>query len=153
MDEPAVQTPENPPSDAARLLVEYLRHRDVQCPRCDYSLRNAVSANCPECGEPLRLAVGLERPIMGALLAAVAPGLGCGVCAVIFSAMMLAHPGAPPQIVLATILMFISGMLALGIVVMRRRFLRQPRERQRAIAIASIAINIMLVVLLGASFN
>lgn len=141
------------PADAGAMLVDFLRHRDCVCPRCEYNLRNAVSAACPECGEPLRLTVGLERPIMGALLTTVAPGLGCGVSSLIFGGLMFAHPGAPPQIVLATSLMFISGIVALAVLAMRRRFLRMPRERQSAFAAVAVIVNALLVIFFSLSFD
>lgn len=33
-----------------QIAHEYLRNRDVACPRCQYPLRNATSNTCPECG-------------------------------------------------------------------------------------------------------
>lgn len=141
------------PADAERLFTEFVAHRDVQCPRCEYSLRNALHARCPECGEPLRLAIATDGPIMGALLATVAPGLGCGICSLIFAALIITHPGAPAMIVIATFLMFLSGIAALVIVARRRAFLRQSREHQRVWAIAAIAIHTGLFLFLLLSFD
>ncbi|HVP72417.1 MAG TPA: hypothetical protein VMS30_01675 [Phycisphaerales bacterium] len=140
-------------ADAERLFTEFVAHRDVQCPRCDYSLRNAMHPRCPECGEPLRLAISTEGPIMGALLTTVAPGLGCGICSLIFAALIVVHPGAPGPIVIATFLMFLSGIAALVIVSRRRAFMRQSREHQRVWAIVSIAIHTILFLILLLSFD
>jgi len=140
-------------ADAERLFTEFVAHRDVQCPRCDYSLRNALHPRCPECGEPLRLAIATEGPIMGALLTTVAPGLGCGICSLIFAALIVAHPGAPTQIIIATFLMFLSGIAALMIVSRRRAFMRQSREHQKVWAIVSIAVHTILFLILLLSFE
>ena len=141
------------PADATLLFTEFVRHRDVHCPRCDYSLRNANHPTCPECGEPLRLAIATESGIMGALLATVVPGLGCGICSAIFIALIIAHPGAPGLVVLATFMMFISGVVALAILACRRQFVRQTRQTQRTWAIVSTVVHVILFVLLLLSFN
>jgi hypothetical protein len=141
------------PADADALFATFVRHRDVHCPRCDYSLRNALHPTCPECGEPLRLTVGVVQPIMGALLATIVPGLGCGICAVIFATLMTMHPGAPPPIIVATVLMLISGVASLIILARRRAFLRQSRDRQRIWAIVSIVIHSILFLFLLVSFD
>jgi hypothetical protein len=141
------------PADADVLFIAFVQHRDMRCPRCDYSLRNAASAVCPECGEPLRLAVEPHRSIMTAFLTTVAPGLGCGVSSLIFGFLIVAHPGAPAQIVFATAIMFLSGLVALGVIHWRMRFLRMPRETQRAIAAVSVAVHVVLVILLAISFD
>jgi len=152
-DTPPVTAQGDHPADAQRLFTEFVAHRDVQCPRCDYSLRNAMHPRCPECGEPLRLAISTEGPIMGALLTTVAPGLGCGICSLIFAALIVVHPGAPGPIVIATFLMFLSGIAALVIVSRRRAFMRQSREHQRVWAIVSIAIHTILFLILLLSFD
>jgi hypothetical protein len=141
------------PADANAMLVGFLQHRDVHCPRCDYNLRNATHPVCPECGEPLLLRVGLERAIIGALLATAAPALGCGVCSLIFGILIMAHPGAPPDVVLVTLLMFLSGIAAVAILVVRRRFLRQSRQRQWLWAGASVAIHLALIGYLVVNIN
>jgi hypothetical protein len=133
------------PIDDKAALVAFLGHRDVACPRCDYNLRNATSAACPECGEAVRLTVGLERPIMGALLATIAPMLGCGVCAIIFIVLIMVAPGAPRGFVFMTFVMFLSGLGAAAVIVCRRAFMRQSRAAQRAWAIASIIVHAALV--------
>lgn len=155
--QPAAAPPTSPagdhPADADGLFTAFVRHRDVQCPRCDYSLRNALHPTCPECGEPLRLTVGVVQPIMGGLLATIAPGLGCGICSLIFATLIMLHPGAPPQIVVATALMFFAGIAALIILARRRAFLRQSRAAQRSWAIASIVIHSILFLFLLVSFD
>lgn len=150
---PPVTAQGDRPADAGRLFTEFVAHRDAACPRCDYNVRNATRPICPECGEPLCLAIATEGPIMGSLLATIAPGLGCGICALIFAALIVAHPGAPTQIMIATFLMFVSGIAALVIVARRRAFMRQPREHQRVWAIVSIAIHTLLFLFLLLSFD
>ncbi len=137
------------PADGDALFVNFVAHRDVNCPRCEYSLRNARTPVCPECGEPLRLSVGLERPIIGALLATVVPCMGCGICGAIFIVLIMLMPGAPGGFVLSTLVMLCSGVIGLVVIVRRRSFIRIQRETQQAWATASIAFNgIVIVVLL-----
>lgn len=147
-DVPTSAVSADEPADAEALFVQFVRHRDERCPRCDYSLRNAVHPVCPECGEPLRLAVGAMHPIIGALLVTVAPALGCGVCAVIFLTLIMVAPGAPFAIFLATGLMLVSGIGALILIARRRTFLRQSREAQRAWSIASLIVHAVLIAFL-----
>lgn len=138
-------SPLEAPADAEALFVAFVRHRDVACPRCDYSVRNAARAICSECGEPLRLNVGLERPIVGALLAAAVPCMGCGICGMILILLIMLMPGAPAGFVLTTLAMLCSGAAGLAILLARRRFIRQSRQRQRMWAIASIVLNTLIV--------
>ncbi len=54
------------PNDADGLLLDFVRDRDVACPRCGYNVRNLTKPVCPECEEPLVLKVGgedLSRPL------------------------------------------------------------------------------------------
>ena len=46
------------PTSEASLLQDFLRDRDVTCPRCAYNLRNLVGNRCPECGN-------LPKPVGG----------------------------------------------------------------------------------------
>ncbi|HLO41803.1 MAG TPA: hypothetical protein VK176_12330 [Phycisphaerales bacterium] len=50
------------PVSLADLVVTYCHERDVTCPHCSYSLRNAQSPVCPECGSQLLLHI---HPRMG----------------------------------------------------------------------------------------
>src|SRR5689334_19824800 len=87
------------PTDATRLLLEFVRERDVKCPCCSYNLRNLTTPVCPECRHALTLSVIAQRYNIGLLLAATAPGLFAGMLAVLLLIIMIAHPGAPVEIV------------------------------------------------------
>ena len=66
-------------SNERELLRTFLKHRDVYCPRCRFSLRNAVSDRCAECGCDLQLSVSDSAPPMGLIaimIAAIAAPLG-----------------------------------------------------------------------------
>jgi small-conductance mechanosensitive channel len=70
----------NATDDAA--LVDFLRDRDVQCPRCAYNLRGLSAPRCPECGRPLELRVGITDQRLAAWLTGMiflAAGSGAGI--------------------------------------------------------------------------
>lgn len=46
---------DRPPTPVQSLVTEFLRGRDIACPKCGYNLRNATGTVCPECGVELML--------------------------------------------------------------------------------------------------
>jgi hypothetical protein len=54
--------------DESSLLRAYLASRDVECPQCNYNLRNLLGTRCPECGEELILRVQPVEPRQAAPL-------------------------------------------------------------------------------------
>ncbi len=121
-------------------LLEFVQARDVPCPRCGYNLRDLAEAKCPECAERLELRVGAATPRFGWLVAAMAPGLFSGVCAV-----LLAFPlwrfagstGGPPA---AMYVAEAFGVVSVGAAVLmyasRRRLLALRVSRQARLAAA-----------------
>ena len=121
--------------EEVELLLQFVRERDVRCPRCDYNLRNLTQPVCPECREPLQLTVGAQRPRFGFLIASIAPGIFSGIAAMILFVPMtlsaMLGGGRPPwPIFVVDGFGWLSGFFALGLFVTRFRFLRQPLRKQ-----------------------
>ena len=60
-------------------LVAYLRDRDVECPICQYNLRNLQTDRCPECGEHLTIQLApaeAKQKLLIVGLVGLASGLG-----------------------------------------------------------------------------
>lgn len=63
--------------ESPQLLTGYLSGRDVNCPSCQYNLRDLQGSRCPECGDLLVLQVGLAEPRQAAGIAGLI-GLAAG---------------------------------------------------------------------------
>ena len=59
------------------LLRQFLHGRDVECPGCQYNLRDLPGQRCPECGQDIVLHLQLAEPRQGALLTGLV-GLSAG---------------------------------------------------------------------------
>lgn len=120
------------------MLLQFVRERDVHCPRCDYNLRNLTQPMCPECREELRLTVGVRRTQIGWLVAALAPGIFSGIAA-FFLAGGLVMAGLSPrgkiiwQPVVLDAFGWASAMVAAIIFFRRYKFLKQRSEMQMTI--------------------
>ena len=150
-------TAQQPSSDdGVALLLEFLRERDVPCPRCGYNLRNLTSPQCPECRKDLTLAVGLLKPRFGWFLATVTPGLFSGIAAGLLSVplLLVATLGGgltPWPVLLADAFGFLSGIAALVLVRYRHAFLRQSQTHQIYWAISAWAVHLLaFFVVMGA---
>src|SRR5262245_52265639 len=149
-------TPEQgsrPPADARRLLLEFVRERDVECPRCGYNLRNLTQPICPECQGELTIKVGAKALRVHMLIITVAPGIFCALGLAIFTIMCLIHgwPGLPFEGVLTLLFMFFSGLLAIGLAINSRRFLKQSNPAQAVWAWVLWLIHISVFVVLAAN--
>ncbi len=133
-----------PAPDDVALLLEYLRGRNVPCPRCGYDLRDLAQPRCPECREDLALSVGYRKPAFVWFLATVIPGLFSGMCAGLLLVPILFEGGRPPwQIFVLDGFGWMSGLTALGLVHRRHAFIQLPQGRQRAWAIAAWSIHVV----------
>jgi len=116
--------------DADALLLDFVRDRDVNCPRCGYNLRNLSTPVCPECKEPLKLQVGAEKIRLFWLLITLAPGAFCGVVIGIFGVMFVVTGGGnlsgpvPIGAILLISFFVLSAATAITLALMHRRFLR-----------------------------
>jgi hypothetical protein len=125
-----------PPDEDDALLIHFVKHRDVQCPRCGYNLRALSQPRCPECREPLQLQVGAVPAGIGLFVMSIIPGAFSGICAFILMIPMIMVPatggGAPPplEFVLLDAFGWLSGLVAVAIYVARHRFVRLPRSAQ-----------------------
>lgn len=133
--------------DADRCLLDFVRGRDVECPKCGYNLRNLTNAVCPECREELRLTVGLVKMRFGWFLATLIPGAFSGICAFLLLipitlSSILGNQPAPIGIILLDTFGWLSGCFAVGLFLARHRFLRLSRHHQ--IAWASVMWSIHL---------
>jgi len=80
------------PIPLADALRDYLRDRDVNCPGCNYNVRDLPGDRCPECGQQLGLALSLTQPRQGALitgLVALAAGAGLGGLLLIYALLII----------------------------------------------------------------
>ena len=115
-------------------LLEFVRGRDVACPRCGYNLRDLAEARCPECAERLELRVGVTTPRFGWLVAAMAPGLFSGVCATLLAFPLwrfAGTPNGPPTVIyVAEAFGVISFAVAVLMYASRRRLLARSASSQ-----------------------
>src|SRR5262245_32338920 len=157
----AVQSSPTAPPTTSRdpqeiaLLLQYVRERDVRCPRCDYNLRNLSQPVCPECREDLRLTVGLERLRIAGLIAALAPGIFSGMAAFFLTGMLvlvtLRSPGSAPWPPYALALFgWASAAFAIGLFLRRHAFLKTRSQTQATIAAAIWFAHIGFFVLMWA---
>ena len=136
-----------PDDDAGRLLLGYVRGRDVECPKCGYNLRNLTRPVCPECREELRLTVGLVKARFAWFVATLIPGAFSGICAflllipITLSSLLGGGPVSTPMILLDAF-GWSSGLFAIGLFMARHRFLLLPRNRQIAWASVMWAIHL-----------
>jgi hypothetical protein len=146
-----------PTSEDDERLLAHVRGRDVPCPQCGYSLRDLVDPRCPECGERLELRVGVVTPRFGWLVAAMAPGMFSGVCAVLLAGPLLwmfryAGAGGPPWILyIADAFGFLSCLAAVWMYRKRRRVMawRTPRQIRLAVVVWIVHIAAFAGLLLG----
>jgi hypothetical protein len=142
-----LESTSTPADDEAGALVEFMRHRDVACPACEYNLRNLTSPTCPECGTALVLGVHRAEPFFTAWIVA---------------AVAMAIAGAPGTIILAFVarrggyILFerhemlgwwlsIAALPAMpALVRFRLAFLRLGRRTQIALATLCVAIAIVI---------
>ena len=159
----AMTLPSAPPTqprdpEEVELLLQFVRERDVRCPRCDYNLRNLSQPVCPECREPLQLTVGARKPRFGLLIASIAPGIFSGIAAMMLCAPMtittLRGNGPPWPVYLVDTFGWLSGFFALGLFAMRFRFLRLPLGKQVTCAAVIWFIHVTaFMILLAVAFH
>lgn len=127
-----------PPLTRAQvLLLDFLSDNDAACPLCGYNLRALTRPVCPECKHDLTLTVGLAggRLRLGWLLAALAPGIFCGIAACLLAIPTTAvyfEDGVVVWPFVGGVLFgWCSGIFAIILAVKRIRFLAQSSRRQR----------------------
>ena len=141
-------TADRQPADGDKLLLEYVRDRDVPCPLCGYNLRDLSTPTCPECREALSLTIGFRKPRFGWLLVTVTPGAFSGIAAAFLLIPLvgglLFSPNSPAPWPIWGVDAFgwLSGLAALVLVKYRYAFLRLPQAAQRGCAVMAWAIHI-----------
>ena len=118
-------------SAEVQILQAYVRERSVQCPSCDYDLRDLTSSECPECGQELCLRIALATPNWAAFIAGViglSMSLGFSALLLLFAVVIMmiegsatAMPGTIPSLIIGLIV----SCVLLGIWLMRSRSLRR----------------------------
>ncbi len=145
------------PTDADGLLLDFVRDRDVTCPRCGYNLRNLTKPVCPECRHDLVLAVGLKKPRFGWFLVTITPGLFSAIAAALLLMPIMIVPllgggRATWRFVAVDAFGWLSGFAVLVLLKYRFVFLRQPQPTQRmwaavawGIHLAAFAVLMLLI--------
>lgn len=139
--------------DETRLLLSFVRDRDVLCPLCGYNLRNLTRARCPECREELALAVSARNLRFGWFLATITPGLFSGIAAGFLLIPMIgttiASGGSPPWfIVVLDAFGWLSGIFALLLIKYRFAFLAQRLTVQWTWAALAWAVHVAVFAVL-----
>jgi hypothetical protein len=132
------------PADAA-LLLEFVKDRDVLCPRCDYNLRNLTQPICPECREWLILKVGTQRTRVHWLLLSIAPGMFAAIAVLIFFVMSAIHgfPPMPLEGVAVMLFLGVSGVVAVTLAIKASWFLRRADQTQVIWAAVTWSIHLL----------
>lgn len=87
-------------NEAHAQLLNFLHERDVNCPTCQYNLRNLTSDTCPECGEVIELRIGSTSGMRTwALVGTISMALGAGfqVSLALLIAIVTFFRGMPPR--------------------------------------------------------
>lgn len=123
---------------AEELLLDFLHDHDAACPVCGYNLRALTRPICPECGQGLVLTVGATRLRIGWLLATIAPGFFSGIAALFVILPTVGQylgDGRVTRGVITMILLDLFGwcslLFAIVLAANLKRFIAQPRSRQR----------------------
>lgn len=127
--------------DPDRMLLDFVRGRDIECPLCGYNLRDLTKTTCPECEQTLQLRVGVQRLTLLPFLMAIAPGIFAGPCAVFLTVMLSVNfianggrfVGVPLQIICLDLMGWLSALFTIGLIVKRQRFLKATLPKQRAL--------------------
>ena len=138
------------------MLLDFVRERDVECPLCGYNLRDLTRPTCPECEHPLELRVGVQQLRLMPFVMAIVPGIFSGFCAIFIAGIFVVNiimnngqpVGIPWPMVLLDVFGWLSGFIAIGLILARHRFLARPAETQRGIAITVWTIHIMAFLVL-----
>jgi uncharacterized protein (DUF983 family) len=137
------------PESADQLLIEFLRHRDVKCPRCGYNLRGLAVPRCPECGGEITLAIANPAAASAArivlmIASCMSTGMGAMLVTVIIRIEPLRQFWLPFEsfstINLVLLLLFL-GLPALILAIwQRRRFEQLPPRLQWLCATAMVSL-------------
>ncbi len=133
--------------DETRLLVSFVRDRDVLCPLCGYNLRSLTRARCPECREELALAVSARSLRFGWFLATITPGLFSGIAAgflliPMVGATITRGGSVPWYIVGFDAFGWLTGIFALLLIKYRLAFLSQRLTVQRSWAALAWVVHV-----------
>jgi hypothetical protein len=150
MDDQSAPQPRNQPANETRLLLDFVRERDIDCPRCGYNLRNLTRPICPECGNELHLKVGSARAQISIFLLTIVPGIFSAVAAVLitggtlYSRLILGQTSRPPTPLWGALAFgWISTGMAVSLYVYRERYLRLSTAAQWTWAIIAWAVHLL----------
>ena len=130
--------------DEIEMLLAFVRDRDASCPNCGYNVRNLTKPICPECQEDLLLKVGSRVYPIRWLLITVAPGIFTGITSVIVAVLFAialvnttntnvslgSLKTIPLDAIVLSAFFALSAVTAIVIIIMHKRFIRQPQPRQ-----------------------
>jgi hypothetical protein len=123
-------------------LLRFVAGRDVECPGCQYNVRDLKITRCPECGDELELSLRLAEPRQGSLIAGLvglAAGAGFGGLLLVYIGIILflSGRGGPPNDFFGiTCTGFVVHAIGLGIWIKNWRNIRRARPRTRTFLVA-----------------
>ncbi len=147
------EAPTDTPNDAHMQLLHFLHERDINCPTCQYNLRNLTSDSCPECGEVIELRIGGTSGMRTWALVGVigtALGLGFQVSLVLLILGLLVADGRHmPDTIMVYLLIgagfiFFETALLIGWLYSHNRFARKSHQLVQSVSIILCLIAALL---------
>ena len=143
------------PSDDNSALLNWLAHRDVPCPLCNYNLRALTTPRrCPECGNDLRLSIALSEPYIKPWITLAIAVCGSAGAGIIFSFIVLRSGfGNGVGIDGPIIYYMITIPTPIILLLTRRRYQRLHRRTQWSISLFVATLTLLATGILCASIN
>jgi len=140
-------------------LLEFLRDRDVPCPKCGYNLRNLLKPKCPECELALTLGVCAKPLRMGSLFAVVVSNSITAFLASVNIVLLLENgygtgidpTSRIPGALLFMFILIVSGSIAVWQCRRPQRFLALPEASASSLAVLSVLLNLIAIIFLLAA--
>lgn len=120
-----------------RVLLDLVKDRDMECPVCEYNVRNLTSPRCPECGTRLVLRLGLKEAGVKAWVAALVPLLLCAGIGCYIVVMLTLTRAWPSGKMLPVMTCFVLSILPAGGTLLGRRRFYQCGGWTRALWVAT----------------
>lgn len=133
----------------AYLLIKFLSERNVECPICGYDLRSSTTTSCAECGSELALNISATNRSIWPWATTLALCLSSFPFAVLLIGTVFVHRWGrvkPWEYPVYGALVFLS-ILSIALVLMRKRFIRQPNFVQIMMMLLIIVVWVFPIVM------